>query len=176
VTGEQLQWLEQTLADNPGVTHIVAVGHAPVLAPAPEGPGSLALEGGRQSALWQALGKKGADLYLCGAAHAAACTQADGILQIAHGGLWQSQEGRASINYLVATVYPDRIDLEVKEIAIVPEGDRLPQSADTPVSEKIRIPDEAKQKGFTTVGTAVLHRDGTGLKLSRATGCFEKTE
>jgi 3',5'-cyclic AMP phosphodiesterase CpdA len=173
VTGEQLQWLEQTLADNPGVLHVVAMGHTPVLGPAgPDGSGSLMLSGGRQSALWQALTKRGADLYLCGEARALAGTQADGILQVAHG----SALGRdANMNYLVATVYPDRIDLELKQISLLREGVPPTPAEGGGPSEKIRIADEVKLKGFTTVGAAVLHRDRTGSVLSNATGAFEKT-
>ena len=41
VTGEQLQWLEQTLTDNPGVEHVVVMGHAPVMyRPAHYAPGA----------------------------------------------------------------------------------------------------------------------------------------
>jgi len=172
VTGEQLQWLEQTLADNPGVRHVVVMGHTPVLGPVAKASSSgLMLEGGRQSPLWQALAQRGVDLYLCGEVHAITCTQADNVLQIAHGGLFGYNP---KVNYLVATVYPDRIDLELKEIEIINEGDKLPQTGNNRPHERIRIADEVRQKGFTTVGTAVLHRDGTGRKLSRTTGCFEK--
>lgn len=150
VTGEQLQWLEQTLADNPGVTHVVALGHIPVLA------GDVTVAGERQSPLWQTLKKHGAELYLCGRSGTPACVKADNTLQIAHGGL----PGRdAALNYLVGTVYPDRIDLELKTIAISNSG------------QETRIADEAK--GFTTAGTVTLYRSQTGLGASNATGCFE---
>jgi hypothetical protein len=111
-------------------------------------------------------------LYLCGETSAPACTQADGILQVAHG----SQLGRAeNVNYLVATVYPDRIDLELKQIAILREGGLAAQAGGSGPAEKIRIADDVKQKGFATVGAAVLHREGGGLVLSNATGALEKT-
>jgi hypothetical protein len=165
VTGEQLQWLEQTLAENPGVSHVVAIGHMPVLPPAlpPKASGRI-LTGSRQSPLWQTLQKHSVDLYLCGGTKAIGCAQADGILQIAHGGL-------ATMNYAVAAVYPDRIDLELKEIALTREDGPTPP---TGPSEKIRIAEDAKSKGFTTVGTASLHRDRTGSIVSNATGCFAR--
>ena len=165
VTGEQLQWLEQTLADNPGVTHVIVMGHTPVLGQAT--PDAVTLTGGRESPLWQALKKHGADLYLCGEAGTVACTQADGVLQVAHGG--QFSRG-PKVNYVTGTVYPDRIDLEVKEIGLSQEG------GDSQPSAKIQIADAAKAKGFTTIGTASLHRDRTGLTLSNATGCFERKQ
>jgi len=195
VTGEQLQWLEQTLSDSPGAKHVVVIGHTPVLgAAAPPSAGGPVLAGGRESPLWQTLKKHAVDLYLCGETEAVACTQADGILQIAHGGSWrgrpalasslgerrqdagetQGQDGLATVNYLVATVYPDRIDLEVKEIAIASAGGQ-PQASGNRPAEKIRIADEARQKGFTTAGAAVLRRDRTGWAISNATGCFAKT-
>ena len=90
--------------------------------------------------------------------------QADGVVQIAHGGLL----GRSpEINYLVATVYPDRIDLELKEIAVAgAEGRSLP--------ETIHVADAAKDRSLTSAGAAVLHRDSAGAVLSNATGCFQK--
>jgi len=163
VTGEQLQWLEGVLADNPGVGHVVVVGHVPVLAAgAPAGSDGLVLAGGRDSALWQALKKRRVDLYLCAGSGSAACTQADGIVQIAHGGKLGRSPG---INYLVATVYPDRIDLELKEVAVVGESTRPPQAG-------VRLADEVRAKGFDVIGTAVLHRGAAGAVLSTATGCF----
>ncbi|MCU0916855.1 MAG: ThuA domain-containing protein, partial [Planctomycetes bacterium] len=170
VTGEQLQWLEQTLADNCGVAHIVALGHAPVLTPAgTDDSGSLMLAGGRQSPLWQALRKHGVDLYLCGDARAVACAPADDILQIASG---QGIGREPKVNYLVATVYPDRIDLELKEIPVIHEGGRLPQTGEGGPSERVRIADEMKQKGFTTIGTASLHAGPGGALLTNTSGLF----
>ena len=168
VTGEQLEWLEGVLADNSGVRHVVVMGHAPVLAP-PEasGPGSLVLADGKDSALWQTLKKHGADLYLCGESPATTCSQSDGVLQVARG-----QDGRGTIGYLVATVYSDRIDLEMKEIAVVGEGGRLWQMGDDRPSKRVRITDEAKAKGFVTVGTAILSTQDAGPSLTNTTGCF----
>jgi 3',5'-cyclic AMP phosphodiesterase CpdA len=167
VTGEQLQWLEQTLAENPGVSHVVVMGHTPVLAPPVAPAGGLMLAGGRQSPLWQTLQKHSVDLYLCGETQTIGCAQADGILQIAHGGL-------ATVNYTVATVYPDRIDLEVKKIDVIREGAGQTQAGSGLSSEKLRIADDVKTQGFTTVGTAVLHRDRTGLILSNITGVLAR--
>ena len=186
VTGEQLQWLEQTLSDNPGVGHIVMMGHTPIFGP-------LAPGANDDSPLQETLRKHGAELYLCGETYAVACTQADGILQIAHGSPWrgrpavaplsrqrrqdagetQGQDGLATVNYLVATVYPDRIDLEVKEIAVINEGGRLPQIGDNGPSERIRIADEVRQKGFITFGTATRNKGRGAATLVGATGCFE---
>jgi|GEM_PF-431068 len=188
VTGEQLEWLESVIADNPGVKHIVAMGHTPVLGP--QDAGKLMISDGKDSPLWQTLSKHGADLYLCGRTSAIACSQSDGICQIAHGGGagvagilpairgrdaldTQGQNGLATMNYLVATVYLDRIDLELKEIEVANEGGRLWQMGGNRPHKRVRIPEDVKQKGFVTVGTATLSSSEGGPALTNATGCFE---
>ncbi|MEN6577047.1 MAG: ThuA domain-containing protein [Phycisphaerales bacterium] len=172
VTGEQLEWLEGVIADNPGVEHIIAMGHTPVLGPVPsECSTYLSLDGGKDSPLWQSLKQHRADLYLCGEVHAISCTQAEGILQIAHGGLFGAAP---KVNYLVATVRPDGIDLELKEIEITNEGSSLWQMGDERPCKRIRITDEARQKGFVTVGTATLTRGDAGTKYTNPAGCFEQ--
>jgi len=141
VTGEQLQWLELTLTDNPGVEHVVVMGHAPVM-PSGESSGGLALAGGMASPLWQTLKKHHVDLYLCGGAHAVPQVQADGgVSQIAHG----AEVGTdPRLNYLVATVSSKGIDLELKEIAVTNEGKRA------------IIADDARKQGFIKVGEVTL--------------------
>jgi len=157
VTGEQLQWLEQTLTDNRGVEHIVVMGHAPVVRPAVETSGGLTLAGGTESPLWQTLKKHRADLYLCGEVHAIQCAQADGILQIAHGA---SIGHDPKLNYLVATVSAGGIELEMKEIAVTNEGGRA------------TITDDVRKQGFVTVGKAKLGAGASGSVMKDATGCF----
>lgn len=171
VTGEQLAWLEGVIADNPGVEHIVAMGHTPVLGPIASASSTyLSLDGGKDSPLWQSLKKHGADLYLCGEVHAISCTQADGILQVAHGSLFGAAP---KVNYLVATVHPDRIDLELKEIEITNEGSRLWQMGDERPCKRVRIADDVKQKGFVTVGTATLVCGHAGAKYTNLMGYFD---
>ena len=131
VTGEQLQWLEQTLTDNPGVEHVIVTGHT--------------LAGGTESALWQTLKKHGADLYLCGGVHTIQSMRADDILQVAHGAAL-GQDPR--LNYLVGTVSATGIELEMKEIAVTNEGGR-------PV-----ITDDSGKQGFVSVGKARLDKTG----------------
>ncbi|MHC4325279.1 MAG: ThuA domain-containing protein [Planctomycetota bacterium] len=88
VTGPQLEWFEQVIADNPGVKNIIVMGHTPILGPVrKESSSGLMLEGGRESPLWQTMSKHGIDLYLCGEVHAITCTETDNVLQIAHGKL-----------------------------------------------------------------------------------------
>jgi type 1 glutamine amidotransferase len=171
VSGPQLKWLEQVIDENPGVRHVIVMGHTPILGPvAKESSSGLMLEGGEQSPLWQTLKKHGVSLYLCGEVHAITCTQADGVLQIAHGGLFGYNP---KVNYLVATVYPDRIELQLKELSILNEGGRLWQVGTNRPHERVSISDAVKQRGFVTVGTATLKTEGGSRVLTDATGCFK---
>ena len=167
VTGEQLAWLEQVLTDNAGVEHVVVMGHTPILGPvAMESSSGLMLQGGAESPLWQTLKAHQVDLYLCGEVHAITCTPADGVLQIAHGGLFGYNP---HVNYLVATVWPDRIELELKEISIVNEGRRLWQMGTNRPHEKVSITNEVKKRGFTTVKTIVLETPTTDQETDSKT-------
>lgn len=172
VTGPQLEWLEQVIADNPGVEHIIVMGHTPILGPvAKESSSGLMLEGDTESPLWQALKRHRVALYLCGEVHAITCTQADGVLQIAHGGLFGYN---SKVNYLVTTVFPDRIELELKEISIINKGERLWQVGNNRPRETVLIADSIKQMGFVTVGTATLNTQGDSRVLKHTTGHFER--
>jgi hypothetical protein len=182
VTGPQIEWLEQVITENPGVRHVIVMGHTPIAGPvAKESSSGLMLEGGEESPLWQTLKKRGVSLYLCGEVHAITCKQAGGVLQIAHGGLWHGlparethgQDGRATVNYLVATVFADRIELQLKEIDIVNEGERLWQEGNNRPHERVSMNDDIKQRGFVTVGTATLKTEGGSRMLTDATGCFK---
>lgn len=52
VTGQQLEWLEQVIIDNPGVEHIIVMGHTPILGPvAKKSSSGLMLEGDTESPL-----------------------------------------------------------------------------------------------------------------------------
>jgi phosphohistidine phosphatase SixA len=160
VTGEQLQWLEQTLADNPGVEHVVVMGHVPVVPPA-EGSGGLTLAGSAASPLWQTLKKHRADLYLCGEVHTIQCVQADGILQIAHGAAIGHDP---KLNYLVATVSSKGIELEAKELAVTNDAGRP------------TVTDDARRQGFVSAGKARLSVEGGKMLLQDATGCFASVQ
>jgi len=171
VTGPQLEWFEQVITDNPGVKNIIVMGHTPILGPVrKESSSGLMLEGGRESPFWQMMTKHGVDLYLCGEVHAITCTQTDNILQIAHGGLFGYNP---KVNYLVGTVSADQIELELKEIEIVNQGNKLWQEGTNRPNETVLITDEIKQKGFVTVGTATLDKADANKPLKNAAGHFD---
>ena len=170
VTGPQLEWFEQVVTDNPGVENIIVMGHTPVLGPVrKESSSGLMLEGGRESPLWQTMAKHGVDLYLCGEVHAITCTQNDNILQIAHGGLFGYN---SKVNYLVGTVSADKIELELKEIEIVNQGNKLWQVGTNRPHETVLITDDIKRDGFVTVGTATLNKADANEPITNATGYF----
>ena len=152
VTGEQIQWLESVLTDNPGVKYVVAMGHAPVLGPAavetqnlasPLGvcrsPAARNRRCGRPSRSTGPTCISAARPRRSPARNPTAFSRSlmagglvvAGILPAIRGRDaldTQGQDGLATVNYLVATVYTDRIDLELKEIAIAQR--RRPALAD----------------------------------------------
>ena len=172
VSGEQLRWLEKTLAAHRGADHVVVMGHTPIVGPVRARASSrLMLEGGRRSPLWQTLKKHGVDLYLCGEVHAITCREADGIEQIAHGSLFGYVD---TVNYLVSTVTPSRMHLELKRLDIVLEGGRLPQTTGNRPREVVRISPEQKRAGFRSVGTMVIEKTDEGKRFLAKRGEFAR--
>ena len=172
VTGAQLAWMERVIGDHPEVDHVVVMGHAPCLGPVRMWSSSgLMVTGGRESAFWQALKRHQVALYLCGEVHAITCTQRDGVQQIAHGGLIGYN---TRTNYLVVDVYPDRLDLILKEIDMLPSGKKLWQPGSNRPLERVKITPEMKQRGFTTVGTLSIDTKSKPPRFNNAQGYFLK--
>lgn len=157
ITGQQLAWMERVIDEHTEVDHIVVMGHAPCLGPVRKWSSSgLMITGGRKSDFWQSMAKKGVDLYLAGEVHAITCTERDGVQQIAHGGLVGYNP---RTNYLVVDVYPDRLDLVIKEIDMIPSGKQLWQPGRNRPLEKVAITPEMKQRGFIPVGKLTIQTD-----------------
>ena len=172
VTGQQLSWMEQVIDENADVDHIVVMGHAPCLGPVRKWSSSgLMVTDGRESVFWQSMAQKGAVLYLCGEVHAITCTERDGIQQIAHGGLVGYN---TRTNYLVVDVYPDRLDLQIKEIDMIPSGDPLWQPGSNRPLEKVDIRPTMKVRGFTPVGKLTIDTRTEPRKFNNPQGCFLK--
>jgi hypothetical protein len=76
----------------------------------------------------------------------------------------------------VATVFTDRIELTLKELEIANEGERLWQVGNNRPHETVSIADDIKEKGFVTVGTAVLHTEDGNRTITQATGHFERED
>ena len=167
---EQLAWLERILYEHSDARHRIVMGHTPILGPVREWSSSgLMLEGGRDSPLWRTLVKHDVDLYLCGEVHAITCTERDGVQQIAHGGLI-GYNTRTS--YLVGTVHPDRIELELKEIDMLPSGEKLWQVGQNRPLERVEIPEGVRARGFLTTGGLIIDKSGEEKRFTDAAGWF----
>ena len=172
VTGRQLAWVDKTLADRKGAAHVVVMAHTPILGPVRRWSSSgLMLEGGRGSPLWKTMSKRGVDLYLCGEVHDMTCTERDGVQEIAHGGLFGYN---SRVNYLLATVAPDRITLELKEIDIVCEGPKLWQVGTNRPRERVSITEAVRGRGFVSVGRMVIDKTGPVRVMRGKTGRFDE--
>jgi len=172
VTGKQLAWLEQVLEENRDADHVVVMGHTPVLGPVRKWSSSgLMLTGGRESPFWQTLGKHHVDLYLCGEVHAITCTRRDGVEQVAHGGLVGYNP---RTNYLVARVCDDRLELELKELDMLPSGKKLWQPGSNRPLEKVDVPAESRARGFVPVGRLTIDKRGATKRFVGADGYFLK--
>ena len=156
VTGNQLSWLKKVLEENQDVDHKIVMGHAPILGPVRQWSSSgLMIKEGRDSEFWQTMKKHNVDAYLCGEVHAITCTERDGIMQIAHGGLIGYN---TRTNYMVVNVSKDKIELEIKEIELLPHGEHLWQTKQNRPLEKVTISKEDKVKGFFSVGLVTIDK------------------
>jgi hypothetical protein len=158
VTGGQLAWLRNTLARARAehVPWVVVQGHNPVLYPVREVSSSGGhVEGGEQSPLWRTMAKYGVDLYLAGEVHATTMRQADGVTQVSTGGLLY----RGEATYLAASVYDDRIDLEVRRMPGSPGGSKLWQTTGPRTRAGTRWDDSPS----VTIGTMTLSADGRAV-------------
>lgn len=174
VTGEQLAWLKDVLERyRPQVEHIIVMGHTPILRPVRKFSSSgLLLEQGRDSDFWKTLAEYQVDLYLCGEVHAITCKHADGVQQIAHGGLI----GRTTKpNYLLVRVHPDRLELELKEIDLVNGTGRLWQHNKIPGPfDTLHITDARKAEGFTSIGSLCIRKQAGTRSFEAALGFFDQ--
>lgn len=169
VSGAQLQWLKQVLDQQADVDHRIVLGHSPVLGPVRKWSSSgLMIEEGRQSEFWQTMKDYQVDVYLCGEVHAITCTERDGIMQIAHGGLIGYN---TRTNYMVVKVSKDKIDFEIKEIEMQPSGNHLWQTGRNRPLEKVAISESDKKAGFYAVGQATIVKS-TGKEFTNRRGYF----
>ena len=174
VSGEQLEWLENTFLENTRVEHVIVMGHTPVLGPVrKENSSGLMLEEGRRSPFWQLMATHHVDLYLCGEVHAITCIENDGVQQIAHSGLFGYNP---KVNYLVAEMTPDRITLTLKELDIQCEGEKLWQVGKNRPKERIVLTNEIRKRGYINVGSMILDKSSGKKTMSHKTGCFDEKD
>lgn len=163
VSGQQLEWMDNVLATNADARYRIVMGHTPVLGPVRKWSSSgLMVAEGRDSPFWQCMKKHAVDVYLCGEVHAITCSERDGIMQIAHGGLIGYN---SRTNYLVVTVEDEKLSLEIREIELTPSGNHLWQTKNNRPLEKVSITDP--MKGFYTVATTSLVPGGKDKFIDR---------
>jgi hypothetical protein len=170
VSGEQLAWVKETLEIHKNVKHVICVGHVPIL------PGwtthsssQLSIKNGEESDLWHIFEKYGVDLYLCGEVHDISVQRKGGVHQIVHG----SQPSNVpEFNYLLVTVYPDRIDLELKKIETVLEGKI--GGGYKYANRIVRISEEKKKEGFVSAGKMTIRKIGKHKLFEHKGEVFEK--
>jgi len=171
VTGDQLAWFNKTLKKHADVDHIIVQGHVPILPGVKARSSSrLMLEGGRDSEFWQAMKRHGVDLYFCGEHHAITATQADGVWQVVHGASW----GRVpTVNYLVGTVSPKSIHVELKQVPLELKGGSMWNiNKGNGPREIVRISEQTKQDGPTTVGEMMIDKKGGETEFRNRSGAF----
>lgn len=175
VTGKQLTWFENVLKTHRDkVDHIIVMGHTPILRPVRKFSSSgMLTEQGPESAFWKTMAKYRVDLYLCGEVHAVTCKQTDGIQQVSHGGLI----GRTNKpNYMVVTVHPDRLELNLKEIDLVNGTGRLWQEQKSKGPwDTLTIAKERKKRGFTSIGKITIVKQDGKKTFESITGFFDET-
>ncbi len=172
VSGKQLEWFENVLEQNQDVEHVIVLGHTPVLGPVRKWSSSgLMLTAGRNSMFWKTMAKYKVVLYICGEVHTMTCTERDGVQQIAHGGLFGYNP---RVNYLVVDVYPDKLELTLKELDILPSGEKLWQAGTNRPLENIDIAPEVREKGYSIVGKLTVDTSTSHRKFENAKGYFLK--
>jgi hypothetical protein len=131
------------------------------------------LEGRHRSALWQTLAEHEVDLYFAGEHHAITCREHQGVWQVVHGTLW-GRGGHA--NYLVGAVDDSTLRLTLKRIPLSSSGGDI-WNAHKPrgPSEYVSIEPAARRRGFETVGTLVIEKDGGASEFVERTGPFTET-
>jgi hypothetical protein len=175
VTGKQLDWLNRVIEQNKDVDHVIVMGHAPVLGPVRKWSSSgLMVKNGRNSEFWKAMAKHNVILYLCGEVHAITCTERNGIQQVAHGGLIGYNP---RINYMVVDVFPDKLELTIKELDIIPSGEKLWQPGNNRPLERVNIAPKIRKRGYIPVGKLIIKNTKSSRKFKNAKGYFlEKHE
>jgi len=173
VTSDQLAWFKQVLEENQDVDHRIVLGHTPILGPVRSWSSSrLMVQEGRESQFWQTMKSHNVDMYLCGECHAITCKERDGIMQVVHGGLIGYN---TRTNYMVVTVSKNKIDLEIKEIEMLPSGETFQQMQTqkrwSPL-KNVTISQADRAKGFYTVGLARIEKR-TGKQFINRKGYFE---
>lgn len=171
VGGEQLKWFEQVLKDHRGDDHIIVQGHLPVFGPVKARSSSyLMLQDGTESDFWRLMKEYGVDLYLCGEFHDITIGLKDDIYHIVHGSSWGRVE---TINYLVVKVWPDKLELTMKEFPVDLKGGNI-WNINKPKGPRqiVEIPEEVRKNGPRIIGTMTIEKTGDKKQFLNRSGVF----
>jgi predicted MPP superfamily phosphohydrolase len=177
VTGNQLEWLKQTLAENKDADFIIVQGHAPVIGkPAARSSSMLMVKDSSDSDLWKVMKEGGVDLYLCGEFHAVTIDEKDGIWQVVHGSSW-GREIVSTEDYLVMKVDGKKLYLEMKSFPMRAQGDFMWNlHKDRGPQEIVVIPDEVKASSPKVIGTLTIDKKDGIKSFNNISGCFLKNQ
>jgi len=177
MTGSQLTWATETMAGREDDEHLIVTSHIPILSGARARNSSrIRLPGGAGTPIWEAIAQSKTDLYLAGELHDASAQEKDGVLQIVHG---SAPAFIPEINYLVAKVYPDRIEAELKAIRLTLNEDgvvtddpaRPPGSADN--LPEAGLASGVEQSGPESLGGVTVKSTPDGPEYTDRSGYFE---
>ncbi len=176
VDRQQLSWLRDVLrqARRDDVEWVVVQAHTPILYPVRARDSSmLHYPRGSDSKLWKVFARFGVDLYLAGEVHDTTATEADGIVQITHGGIFQFSLTTA----LVIDVYGDRLYVTLRDYDMTHTesagGERLWETRRGGMPLDVEVADVV-----STIGTAtIVGRGGRagGARLANASGVLVAT-
>ena len=154
----QLRWLDDVLAHNTalgdgGAKWVIVQGHTPVLGPVRMARSSgLYTENGE--AFWDTMQRHDVTAYFNGEVHTVTLRH-DGVTQISHGN--GIVAGIGDFNYLVGTVYDDRIEITIKRIPRLSTDNTVELWQTSRKRPPISVTYERESH---VSGTAVLTEDG----------------
>jgi len=121
------------------------------------------LRRGGDSEFWHLLAEHHVDAYLAGEVHDITCSEKDGVEQIAHGSLigWTP-----TVNYMVVEVSPNELTLDLKELEI--GSDYKVVGKEHIDATHIWIPEQAKQRGFQSIGRLRIEKSGGKFQKKRS--------
>jgi hypothetical protein len=135
----------------------------------------LHIPGGEDSPVWNVLSDHGADLYLCGEIHNTSIKRRDNVHQITHG---VNPAAANEFNYLVVTVYPDSLGLEIKKVTTIIEGPKDksldPYGEDPYRARIIHIPDKYRESGMESIGSMMIIKSEAGKHFRYDRGIFSE--
>jgi hypothetical protein len=175
VTGEQLEWARSSLSERAPGEHLIVAGHVPILASArSRGSSRIRMSGGAGTPIWDAISEARADLYIAGEMHDISVQEKDGVMQVVHG---SAPAQVPEFNYLITRVFPDRLELELKALAITLDASEAITDDPTQpigVPGNLSRPELPDDPAFRSVGTMVVTTSPEGqVQYTERTGYFE---